>query len=43
MIWEMIEAVAESVTAIGVFVAAYQLLLTKRANQTRFEDDLDKE
>jgi hypothetical protein len=29
--WQMIEAIAESVTAIGVFLAGYQLLLTKKA------------
>jgi hypothetical protein len=43
MIWQMIGAIGESVTAIGVFVAVYQLVLTKKANQTQFEDDLTKE
>lgn len=40
MIWQAIEAIASVVTATGIFIGAYQLLLTKRINQTQFEDDL---
>jgi hypothetical protein len=43
MVWEVVEAIAESITAIGVFVAVYQLWMTKKANQTQFEDDLTKQ
>jgi hypothetical protein len=43
MIWEVIEAIASTVTATGVFIGAIQLLLTKRINQTQFEDDLTKQ
>jgi hypothetical protein len=41
MIWEAIEAIASAVTATGVGVGAFQLWLTKKINQTQFEDDLD--
>jgi hypothetical protein len=40
MIWEAIRAIASVVTATGIFIGALQLLLTKRINQTQFEDDL---
>jgi hypothetical protein len=41
MIWEAIEAIASAGTATGVLIGAFQLYLTKKINQTQFEDDLD--
>ena len=43
MYWEVVEAIAESVTALSVVVGVFQLWQTKKANQTQFEDDLTKE
>src|ERR1700719_976802 len=40
MIWQAIEAIASAVTATGVFIGARQLLLTKKIDQTQFEDEL---
>jgi hypothetical protein len=40
MIWQAIEAIASVVTATGVFIGAIQLLITKKINQTQFEDGL---
>jgi hypothetical protein len=40
MIWQAIEAIASVVTAAGIFIGAIQLLITKKINQTQFEDDL---
>jgi len=40
MIWHAVEAIASVVTATGIFIGAIQLWLTKKINQTQFEDDL---
>src|ERR1700688_3514584 len=40
MNWPAIEAIASAATAAGIFIGARQLLLTKRIDQTQFEDDL---
>jgi len=41
MKWEAMEAIASVVTATGIFIGAIQLWLTKKINQTQFEDALD--
>jgi hypothetical protein len=40
MKWQAMEAIASVVTATGILIGAIQLWLTKRINQTQFEDDL---
>src|ERR1700687_3597727 len=41
MKWVAMEAIASVVTATGILIGAFQLWLTKKINQTQFEDDLD--
>lgn len=41
--YQLIQAIGASATAIGVFVAAYQIKQSKRQATTSFEDDLAKE
>src|ERR1019366_5383187 len=41
MKWQAMEAIASVVTATGILIGVFQLWLTKKINQTQFEDDLD--
>src|SRR5260370_9785186 len=40
MKWEAMEAIASVVTAAGVIIGAIQMWMTKKIDQTQFEDDL---
>jgi hypothetical protein len=41
--WSALQAIASVVTAAGIIIGAIQLRLTKKINQTQFEDDLTKQ
>jgi hypothetical protein len=43
MNWEALEAISSAVTALGVFIAAYQIGSNRMQNKTRFEDELARE